>query len=59
MEKTYTYDGQFNRNILVAGRTRCGKTTFIEKLGKNKLFGSSIEHVYWVSKIILSEESYP
>ena len=34
MEKTYTYDGQFNRNILVVGRTRCGKTTFIEKLGK-------------------------
>ena len=56
MEKTYTYDGQFNGNILVAGRTRCGKITFIEKLGKNKLFGSQIKHVYCVSKIVLSEE---
>ena len=56
MAKTYTYDGQFNGNILVVGRTRCGKATFIEKLGKNKLFGSQIEQVYWVSKIVLSEE---
>ena len=56
MEKMYTYDGQFNGNILVVGRTRCGKNTFIKKLGKNKHFGSNIEHVYWVSKIVLSEE---
>ena len=56
MEKRYTYDGQFNGNILVVGRTRGGKTTFIKKLGKNKLFGSKIEHVYWVSKIVLSKE---
>ena len=56
MEKRYTYDGQFNGNNLVVGRTRGGKTTFIKKLGKNKLFGSKIEHVYWVSKIVLSKE---
>ena len=36
MEKEYTYDEQFNVNILVVGRTGCGKTTFIKKLGKNK-----------------------
>ena len=56
MEKEYTYDGQFDGNILVVGRTGCGKTTFIERLGKSKLFGSQINDVFWVSKIVLSEE---
>ena len=40
----------------MVGRTGCGKTTFIEKLGKNKLFGSQIKDVFWVSKIVLSSE---
>ena len=40
----------------MVGRTRCGKTTSIEKLGKNKLFGSRIKDVFWVPKIVLSEE---
>ena len=56
MEKEYTYDGQFDGNILVVGRTRCGKTTFIERLGKNKLFGTRINDVFWMSKIVLSKE---
>ena len=56
MKKEYTYDGQFDGNILVVGRTGCGKTTFIEKLDKNKLFGSQIKDIFWVSKIVLSEE---
>ena len=56
MEKEYTNDGQFDGNILVVGRTGCGKTTFIERLGKNKFFGSQINDVFWVSKIVLSEE---
>ena len=37
------YDGQFYGNILVAGRTDCGKTTFLEKLGLNKLFGNILK----------------
>ena len=53
MEKEYTYDGKFEGNILVVGRTGCGKTTFIQKLGKNKLFGSEVTDV---SKIVLSTE---
>ena len=56
MEKEYTYNGQFSGNILVVGRTGCGKTTFIEKLGINKLFGSQTKDVFWVSKIVLSSE---
>ena len=52
----YSYNGQFIGNILVVGRTGCGKTTFIEKLARNKLFGVQIKHVFWVSKIVLSPE---
>ena len=52
----YTYDGQFEGNIMVVGRTGCGKTTFIQNLGKNKMFGKSINLVFWVSKIKLSGE---
>ena len=29
MEK-YVYDGQFRGNVLIIGRTSCGKTTFIK-----------------------------
>ena len=56
MENEYTYDGKFNENILVVGRTGCGKTTFIQKLGKNKLFGSELTDAFWVSKIVVSNE---
>ena len=55
-EREFTYDGKFSENILVAGRTGCGKTTFIQKLGKNKLLGDEITDVFWVLKIILTKE---
>ena len=29
------YDGQFRGNILVAGKTGSGKTSFVQKLGLN------------------------
>ena len=54
--RDYTYDGKFDGNILIVGRTGCGKTTFIQKLGQNKMFGNDIAEVYWVSKIFLSSE---
>ena len=56
MENEYTYDRQFHGNILVVGRTGCGMTTFIQKLGNNKLFGGGITDVFWVSIIVLSNE---
>ena len=37
-------------------RNGCGKTKFIQHLGKNKLFGAEITDVFRVSKIILSSE---
>ena len=37
----YMYDGKFEGSILNVGRTGCGKTTFVQNLGKNKLFGET------------------
>ena len=37
------YDGQFYGNVLVVGRTGCGKTTFLEKLGVHNFFGKIIK----------------
>ena len=54
-EIKYSFDGKFEGNILIVGRTRCGKTTFVQNLGKNKLF-REISSVYWISKINLSSE---
>ena len=36
---TSVYNGQFSGNILVVGRTGCGKTKFFGKLGLNKFSG--------------------
>ena len=50
----FMYDGTFNGNMLVVGQTRCGKTSFVQRLGKNKMFGG-IDSVDWICKIELSE----
>ena len=42
-EIEHTYDGKFEGNILVVGRTACGKTTFVQNLRKNNLFGDISE----------------
>ena len=50
-----TFDGTFGGNILVVGQTRCGKTSFVQNLGKkNKIFGCIVS-ADWISKIELSE----
>ena len=49
-----TYDGTFSGNILVVGQTRCGKTSFVQSLGRNKIFGS-VDSVDWIAKVELSE----
>ena len=54
-EIKYTYDGKFEGDILIVGRTGCGKTTFVQNFGKNKLFGD-VKDVYWISKIELSKD---
>ena len=49
------YDGQFYGNILVVGRTGCGKTTFLEKLGLNNFFGDIIK-TEWISGIDIDKK---
>ena len=44
-EVVYTYNGKFEGNIFMVGRTGCGKTTFVHNLGNDKLFGD-IKEVY-------------
>ena len=56
MESKYSFDGKFEGNILVVGRTGCGKTTFIQNLRKNRMFGNDIAEAFWVSKIFLNKE---
>ena len=47
---TSIYNGQFYGNALVVGRTGCGKTTFLKKLGLNNFFGNIIK-TKWISGI--------
>ena len=54
-ETNYIYDGKFEGNILIVGRTWCGKTTFAQNFVKNRLF-VNIKEVYWISKIVLTED---
>ena len=51
----YSYDGKFKGNVLIVERTGGGKTTFVQNLERNKLFGD-ISEVFWISKITLSGE---
>ena len=55
MSKKFEYDGTFSDNILVVGQTGCGKTSFVQSLGKNKIFGDGLIGVNWVSKINLTK----
>ena len=52
---TSTYDGQFCGNILVVGRTGCGQTTFLDKLGLNNFFGNIIK-TEWIGGIDIDKK---
>ena len=49
------YDGRFCGNVLDAGRTGCGKTTFLEKLAINKFFGDIVK-TEWISGIEIDKK---
>ena len=49
------YNGKFAGNILVLGRTECGKTTFIQNLAINDFFGD-LKIVKWLSGIRLNKK---
>ena len=54
MTTKYIYDGKFRGNILVLGRTECGKTSFVQKLALYDFFGK-LKNAKWVSRIKLNE----
>ena len=54
MTSKYIYDGKFRGNILVLGRTECGKTSFVQKLALYDFFGK-LKNAKWVSGIKLNE----
>ena len=54
MTSKYIYDGKFRGNILVLGRTECGKTSFVQKLALYDFFGK-LKNAKWVSGIQLNE----
>ena len=51
----YIYDGKFTGNILVVGRTACGKTSFVQRLAVNRFFGDLIK-AEWASYIKLDKK---
>ena len=51
MSEKCQYDTTFPDNILVVGQIGCGKTSFVQSLGSNKLFGIDLVKVKWISKI--------
>ena len=52
--ENYVYDEKFSGNILIVGRTGCGKTTFVQKLALNNFFGD-LKKVKWISGTRLSK----
>ena len=54
MTTKYIYNGKFKGNILVLGRTECGKTSFVQKLALYDFFGK-LKNAKWVSGIQLNE----
>ena len=54
MNTRYIYNGKFSGNILVLGRTDCGKTSFVQRLALYDFFGK-LKNAKWVSGIQLNE----
>ena len=52
---SYVHNGMFYGNILVVGRTECGKTRFVQKLAVNSFLGDLIK-AEWVSYIKLDKK---
>ena len=52
---TSIYNGQFSGKIFVVGKTACGKTTFLEKLGINNFFGNLVK-TEWISVMDIDDK---
>ena len=51
----FRYNRTFSNNILVVGQMICGKTSFVQSLGKKRIFGDGLLKVDWISKIYLTK----
>ena len=55
MSQNFQYKAIFTDNILALGQASCGITSFVQNLGKKKIFGSNLLSADWVSKINLTK----
>ena len=55
MGQNFLYDTKFTDNTLVLGQTGCGNTSFVQSLGKNKIFVRNLLSFDWVSKTNLTK----
>ena len=53
--QNYVYDANFTGNLLIVGRTGCGKTYFTQKLAVNDFVGK-LNEVEWVLYFNLNKE---
>ena len=53
MQRNDVCDGQFRGNVLIAGKTGCGKTHFMQKLAVNNFFRKIVK-TEWVLSIQLT-----
>ena len=53
--QNYTYSGKFSGNVLIVRRTKCGKTTFMQKLLLYNFFGN-LKKAEWTSGITLKKK---
>ena len=53
--QTESYDRTLSGNILVLGSSGSGKTSLVQEIASNSMFGK-LEGVYWVSGINLSKK---
>ena len=53
--QTSSYDGTISGNVLVFGSTASGKTTLVQEMACNSMFGK-LESVHWISKVELSKQ---
>ena len=55
MGENFQYDATFSDKILVLGQMGCRKTSFVQSLASNKLFGNELVKMKWILKVNLSK----
>ena len=53
--QNHTCSDKFSCNVLIVGRTECGKTTFMQKLALHNFFGE-LKKAEWISALALQKK---